>query len=105
MNYYANPDERRRLTAGLREVADFLDQHPHVPAPRHTDLLVFPAGKTDAEMFAEIDVIAEQIGVTVSGHHSPADHYTAHRDFGPVQYRAVAIPHAARTRRSEEAGQ
>src|ERR1700722_7232830 len=105
MNYYANPDERRRLTAGLREVADFLDQNPHVPAPRHTDLLVFPAQKTDAELFAEIDVIAEQIGVTPMGHQSPAAPYPAHRHFGPVQSRAVAIPHAARPRRSEEAGQ
>lgn len=105
MNYYANPDERRRLTAGLRELADFLDQHPHVPAPRNTDLLVFPPINTDAEMFAEIDVIAEQIGVTASGRHSPADHYTAYRDFGPVQYRAVAIPHTARNHHNEEAGQ
>ena len=47
-------------------------------------------------MFAEIDVIAEQIGTTASDADSPAGHYSASRDFGPVQYRAVAIPHSAR---------
>ena len=54
-------------------------------------------------MFAEIDLIAEQLGVTASGHDHPADHYVASRYFGPVQYRAVAIPSAARDREDEEA--
>lgn len=103
MNYYADPDERRRLIVGLRELADFLDQNPQVPSPRYTDLLVFPHRRTDAEMFAEIDVIAEQIGVTADGNDNPAEHYIAHRYFGPVQYRAVAIPQAARSDRGEEA--
>ena len=66
MSYHANSEERRRLTAGLRELADFLDQNPQVPAPRRADLLVFPPDGSDAEMFAEIDVIAEQIGATAS---------------------------------------
>lgn len=93
---YANSDERAKLIAGLRGLADFLDQNPHIPAPRYTDLLVFPADGSDAEMFAEIDVIADQIGTTASDADSPAGHYSAVRDFGPVQYRAVAIPHRAR---------
>lgn len=46
-------------------------------------------------MFAEVDAIAEQIGVTASGE-GPSGHYRACRDFGPVQYRAVAIPNGAR---------
>ena len=54
-------------------------------------------------MFAEIDVIAEQIGATASDADSPAGHYSASRDFGPVQYRAVAIPHSARATSSEGA--
>jgi hypothetical protein len=48
MSYHANPAERSRLTAGLRELAEFLDQNPQVPAPRSTDLLVFPPDGTDA---------------------------------------------------------
>jgi hypothetical protein len=96
MSYYANSKERAGLIAGLRELANFLDQNPQVPAPRYTDLLVFPPRGTDAEMFAEIDRIAEQIAVTARADDGPAGHYIAYRDFGPVQYRAVAIPQAAR---------
>ena len=95
MNYYGNDEERTRLIAGLRDLADFLDRNPGVPVPRGTDLLVFPPQGSDAEMFADIDVIAGQIGVTASDVGSPAGHYSAVRCFGPVQYRAVAIPRTA----------
>jgi hypothetical protein len=94
---YANSDERVRLIAGLRELADFLDRNPQIPAPRRSDLLVFPPAGSDAEMFAEIDVIAGRMGTAASSDDSPVGHYSAARDFGPVQYRAVAIPHSART--------
>ncbi len=103
MTYYAGDQERVRLIAGLRDLAEFLDQNPQVPAPRYADLLVFPPSGSDAEMFAEIDVIAERIGVTASQNDTPDGHYIASRYFGPVQYRAVAIPQAARNDRNEEA--
>jgi hypothetical protein len=86
MNYYANDEERVRLIAGLRDLAEFLDQNPMIPAPRRTDMLVFPPVGSDAEMFAEIDVIAGRIGTTASDADSSAGHYSAYRDFGPVQY-------------------
>jgi hypothetical protein len=96
MNHYANPEEHVQIIAGLRDLADFLDRNPQVPAPLFTGLFVFPSSGSDAEMFAEIDVIAALIGTTASDADSPAGHYSAVRDFGPVQYRAVAIPHSAR---------
>jgi len=96
MNHYANPEERIRVIAGLRDLADFLDRNPQVPAPSFTDLFVFPPPGSDAEMFAEIDVIAALIGTTASDADSPAGHYSTVRDFGPVQYRAIAIPNSAR---------
>jgi hypothetical protein len=96
MSYYANSEERDRLIAGLRQLAEFLDQNPQVPAPRSTDLLVFPPNGSDAEMFAEIDAIAGRIGAVASDAGSPRGHYTAVRSFGPVEYRAVAIPLSAR---------
>lgn len=92
MIYQANSEERGRLIAGLRELADFLGQNPDVPVPRYIDVLVFPAPGSNAEMFAEIDLIARQTGATASDAGSPAGHYSAVRDFGPVHYRAVAIP-------------
>jgi hypothetical protein len=96
MNYYANEEERQRLIVGLRELAEFLTQNPQVPAPRSTDLLVFPPNGGDAEMFAEIDAIAGGIGALASDADSPRGHYSAVREFGPVRYRAVAIPNRAR---------
>jgi hypothetical protein len=103
MSYYANDQDRVRLIAGLRDLAEFLDRNPQVPVPRYADLLVFPSRGTDAEMFAEVDAIAEQIGVTASQNDTPDRHYIASRYFGPVQYRAVTIPQAARNDRNEEA--
>jgi hypothetical protein len=94
MSYYANSEERAELIAGLRDLADFLDRNPRVPAPRFTDLFVFPPPGSDAEMFAEIDAIAALIGTTSSDADSLAGHYSAVRGFGPVQYRAVAIPNS-----------
>jgi hypothetical protein len=96
MSYYANSEERRRLIAGLRDLAEFLDRHPQVPAPTRADVMVFPPDGSDAEMFAEIDAIAGQIGVTASDADSTRGHYSAVRSFGPVEYRAVAIPLSAR---------
>ena len=88
---YANADERGRLTAGLRELADFLDSNPNVPAPYDATVYLFPPiGGSDTESRAEIDVIASllftQAATTTGGH------YVASRFFGPVEYRAIAIP-------------
>ena len=103
MSYYANSEERAELIAGLRDLAEFLAENPGVPVPRRTDMLVFPPVGSDAEMFAEIDVIAGRIGTTASDADSPTGHYRAYRDFGPVQYRAIAIPHSARANESGKA--
>jgi hypothetical protein len=101
MNYYADDEQRIRLIAGLRDLADFLDQNPGVPAPWETSLLVFPPEASDAEMFAEINTIAGLIGSTASDDGSPNGHYSTVRSFGPMQYRAVAIPHRARKKGAE----
>jgi len=88
---YANPVRRQELITGLRGLADFLEGNPDVPAPSYADVLVFPPSGSDAEKRREIDVIASRIGsgtATSPGYR----HYTASRRFGPVEYRAVAIP-------------
>ena len=65
-------------------------------------ICVFPIEASDAEMFAEIDTIAQLIGSTASDANSARGHYSAVRNFGPVRYRAVAIPHSARRNRGGE---
>jgi hypothetical protein len=86
---YADPVQRQELVAGLRALADFLESSPDVPAPQYTDVLVFPPGILDAEKRQAIDTIAARIG---SGTSSYSGHYVTARRFGPVEYRAVAIP-------------
>lgn len=89
---YANAAERRALISGLRELAGFLEANPGVPAPKYADVLVFPAhAASDAERRGAIDAIAPLIGseTETSPFHR---HYMTSRRFGPVEYRAVAIP-------------
>jgi hypothetical protein len=88
--YYASDDERDRLIGGLRALAQFLQDHPAIPAPRWTGVLVFPPDGPDEGQRAEIDVIASRIGVETD--ESACGHYSCSISFGPVEYRAVAIP-------------
>jgi len=88
---YASATERQALISGLRELADFLETNPEVPTPTFTDMLVFPPHVSHSENRAEIDAIASRIGsgIEIS---STRRHYVTSRQFGPVMYRAVAIP-------------
>jgi hypothetical protein len=91
---YANPTERQALISGLRALADFLERTPDAPAPKYTDLLVFPPDDMpDAAKRREVDVIASRIGsgIVITSY---LHHYQTSRQFGPVTYRAVAIPDA-----------
>jgi hypothetical protein len=88
---YADSTQRAALINGLRGMADYLESNPEVPAPIYTDMLTFPPHGEWAEMRAGIDAIAARLGVTACETHG--GHYVATRFFGPVEYRAVAIPH------------
>jgi hypothetical protein len=86
---YANSTERAELIRGFRGLADYLESNPEVPAPVYSTVHAFPAGGW-AGMCAETDAIAVRLGVTAR---QSGGHYVATRSFGPVEYRAVAIPH------------
>lgn len=89
---HATPEQRSQLIAGLRQLADFLEVRTEVPAPRWADVHVFPLSTTDDEMKHEIDDIASLIESDVNDGTGEGLNYTATRSFGPVEYRAVAIP-------------
>lgn len=79
---------RAEFIAGLRRLADFLAANPKVPVPSTgADIIVHALGSDD-EQRAAIDRIAALIDRPASD----GDHYTTTRDFGPITYRAVAIP-------------
>ncbi len=83
---------RADITAGLRQIADYLDAHPDLPAaPYGWDLLVATHGDTDTEAAAEVDRIAAILGVPVDDQTRDGGHYTANKTFGPITYRAFHI--------------
>lgn len=87
---HANPTERAALIGGLRELADYLEANPEVPAPSYSTIHTFPPKVDWQEMRAEIDATAARLGVIA--HLTGGGHYVAARYFGPIEYRAVAIP-------------
>ena len=89
---YADSTERASLISGFRGLADYLESNPTIPAPSYSIVHTFPSDSDWTEMRAEIDAIAARLGVTAS--ETPGGHYVATRSFGPVAYRAVAIPRA-----------
>jgi hypothetical protein len=92
MANYLNASDRSQLISGLRDLAEYLESNPDVPAPwSGTTVYVFPSDGSNSQRRTEIDAIASRIGA------QPCDfapgHYVASRYFGPVEYRAVAIDH------------
>ena len=124
-SYYANTGERARLIAGFRALADFLQDHPDVPAPHWADVMVFPPDATDEKMRAEIDQIAAGIGAdpidrTAAGassryyplrRHVPSrrgnrhhrDHHRRHPPRRPRQDTHRHSPDPCRSRRTPDA--
>jgi hypothetical protein len=86
---FANPTERAHLIRGFRGLADYLESIPELPTPVYSTVYAFPCGEWP-EMCADIDAIAAFLRVPVSI--TVGGHYVAVRAFGPVEYRAVAIP-------------
>ena len=93
---YANPERRRDMARGLRGLAELLESCPGIPAPYTLDVLIFPPDGSDTGIRAEIDRIAALLGVTAKDETDRHGHYTASKGFGPVTYRAVAIPSRSR---------
>ncbi len=93
---YANQARRPGVIRGLRELAALLESCPDLPAPYTLDVLVIPPDGADAEICAEVDRIASLLGVAVQDATAQRAHYTASKSFGPVSYRAVAIPSRVR---------
>jgi hypothetical protein len=95
---YPEPASRARLITGLRDLAEYLEANPDVPAPFNIDVMVFPHREHDAAMCAEIDRVAKILGAHPADERAESGHYTVTRSFGPVTYSAIAILADARAR-------
>lgn len=95
-------NDRTEMVAGLRALADFLEQHPDLPLPYHIDATPYLCG-SDEDDRAAVDLAAGILGVqayvkTFGQHYEAVCHFG-----GKVQYRALAIP--AATMAKHHAGQ
>jgi hypothetical protein len=98
MSFTTDPGTRRAFITGLRDLADYLDQHPAVPVPRYGTEVYLSASSTDDGGCAQVRQFARQLGITPPETISYSGHYEAARRFGPVGYRMIAISAAAMAR-------
>jgi hypothetical protein len=83
---------RTAFIAGLRDLANYLTQHPALPVPDCSVAVnVFPADGTEADRQAGVDQFAATTGTVPAAYRR---HYTATKAFGPIEYTAVAISDA-----------
>jgi hypothetical protein len=93
---------RQAFITGLRNLADYLDQHPAVPVPAYGTEILLSADSTDNGGCAQVDHFARQLGITVEDDLADSGHYRAVRSFGPVGYRMAAISDHAMARHHAE---
>lgn len=92
-------DPRAALIAGLRDMADFLETNPDIPAPDSLPVLhYFPDGQTDADKRTGVDKIAAYLGSSIDLGYIKYGHYVTGIAFGPIRYQAIAITTEARAR-------
>ncbi|GID26820.1 hypothetical protein [Paractinoplanes brasiliensis] len=92
-------DRRQALADGLRALADFLQEHPDLPASTGQEIHHCVGGRDDAEGITNLTTIAELLGgsVTATGGGPLTEattHFQVSRSFGPVHYRATYIRRA-----------
>jgi hypothetical protein len=98
MFFTTDPGTRQAFITGLRDLADYLDQHPAVPVPTYGTQVYLSASSTDDGGCAQVRQFARQLGITPPSTISCSGHYEAARSFGPVGYRMLAISDAAMAR-------
>jgi hypothetical protein len=86
------PAERDAFIKGLRALARYLAAHPDIPVPAYDININLPADSDQDGGFAQVDQIAELLGVPVTDDTARDGHYQATKTFGPVQYTVVSIP-------------
>ncbi|MBB5077778.1 hypothetical protein [Nonomuraea endophytica] len=90
---------RNQVITDLRRLADFLDDHPEIPAPMQVDASVLPrhngSAQTEAQAITEVERIAACLGTPVAVSHG---NYTTTISFGRVFFRAFVVTDEAMAR-------
>jgi hypothetical protein len=82
-------DKLAGLIAGLRELADWYEQHPDVPLPLYPSFIHCVHSDDDQAGTAELAAVAEALAVEQSTH---GGHPAAERVFGAVEFRVYYVP-------------
>jgi hypothetical protein len=83
---------RTQTIAGLRALADFLENNPGVPVREYGwEVTYHPCG-TDEQGAAEVERIAALLDAVPVDDRPDGGHYTASKTFGRVTYTAVHVP-------------
>ena len=90
MANYANASERSQLIAGLRDLAEYLESNPDVPAPGAGRLFTSFRPTAATTNSARKSTLSPRVSDAQPCEFAPG-HYVASRYFGPVEYRAIAI--------------
>jgi hypothetical protein len=84
---------RSQVISGLRQLADYLDQHPGVPVDEHGwELLVFARDDSEEAGRGEVQRVAAILGVPADVDPAGGRLYTAARRFGRITYHFVHLP-------------
>jgi hypothetical protein len=83
-------EDRRRaeVIAGLRALADFIEQHPDFPLPTYPEFMHCSGAQFDAEGAAEVRQIAEILDAPLTMNGGSAN---TERMFGALRYRAFYV--------------
>ena len=83
---------RTQVISGLRQLADYLDNHPDVPVCEFGwDILTFPREDTEVAGRAEVDRVAAILGVHPDDEIADHGHYTARNTFARITYEIIHI--------------
>jgi hypothetical protein len=84
---------RTQTIAGLRALADFLEDNPNVPVREYGgEYTVFARAEEDTAERTEIDRIAAALDETVTDDTERGGHYSVCKTFGRITYSAVHVP-------------
>jgi hypothetical protein len=90
--FSTDPERRKAFTAGLRQLADFIDANPRVPVPGTETEIVITASDAEEGGIAEILALSIELATSFAEHDG---FYRTARKFGPVTYKGVCQTRAA----------
>ena len=88
--YTANDETRNAFITGLRQLADYLDANPDIPVPGWADIAVHADYLEDGGR-EQVNQIADALGTGIDPYSCDTHYRTARRNFGHINYYAVAI--------------